>query len=256
MSRFKARLQFLWGFFSLEFILLSLSFPSGTSGKEPACQCRRHKRCVQPLGRNVPAIPWREGMAIHSSILAWRSPGPEEPGRLQSMGLQRVGHDWGDLERMHSLLSFSTSCCSVVRSCPTLQPHGLKHTRLPCPSPSPRVCSNSTQRLECLPGPFLLSGLWNSPGQNTGVGSLSFLQGIFPTQELNWGLLHKRWILYQPSYQGSPSKWKVPNASLPHWVSFLCKILAFQILTVSITFWCLQINVCLILSRFYHALWK
>ena len=40
------------------------------------------KRCVQPLGRNVPAIPWREGMAIHSSILAWRSPGPEEPGRL------------------------------------------------------------------------------------------------------------------------------------------------------------------------------
>ena len=32
---------------------------------------------------------------------------------------------------------------------------------------------------------------WNSPGQNTAVGSLSFLQGIFPTQELNPGLLHK-----------------------------------------------------------------
>ena len=31
---------------------------------------------------------------------------------------------------------------------------------------------------------------WNSPGQNTGVGSLSLLQGIFPTQESNWGLLH------------------------------------------------------------------
>ena len=38
----------------------------------------------------------------------------------------------------------------------------------------------------------------------TGVGSLSFLQWIFPTQELNWGLLHCRWILYQLSYQGSP----------------------------------------------------
>ena len=45
---------------------------------------------------------------------------------------------------------------------------------------------------------------WNSPGQNTGVGSPSHLQGIFPTQESNQGLLHCRWILYQLSYQGSP----------------------------------------------------
>ena len=39
--------------------------------------------------------------------------------------------------------------------------------------------------------------------KNTGVGSLSLLQRIFPTQESNWGLLHCRWILYQLSYQGS-----------------------------------------------------
>ena len=39
--------------------------------------------------------------------------------------------------------------------------------------------------------------------KNTGVGSLSLLQGIFPTQELNWSLLHCRWILYQLSHQGS-----------------------------------------------------
>ena len=45
---------------------------------------------------------------------------------------------------------------------------------------------------------------WNSLGQNTGVGSLSLLQGIFPTQESNWGLLHCRQILYQLSYEGSP----------------------------------------------------
>ena len=37
--------------------------------------------------------PLEEGMASHSSILAWRMPWTEEPGRLQSMGLQRVGHD-------------------------------------------------------------------------------------------------------------------------------------------------------------------
>ena len=44
---------------------------------------------------------------------------------------------------------------------------------------------------------------WNSPGQNTGVGSLSLLQGIFPTQGLNLGLLHCRGILYQLSHQES-----------------------------------------------------
>ena len=45
---------------------------------------------------------------------------------------------------------------------------------------------------------------WNFPGQNTGVGSCSLLQGIFPTQRLNPGLPHCRWILYQLSHKGSP----------------------------------------------------
>ena len=44
----------------------------------------------------------------------------------------------------------------------------------------------------------------NSPGQNIGVCSLSLLQGIFPTQELDQGLLHCRRILYHLSYKGSP----------------------------------------------------
>ena len=45
---------------------------------------------------------------------------------------------------------------------------------------------------------------WNSPGQNIGVGSCSLLQGIFPTQGLNPGFLHCRWILYQLNHRGSP----------------------------------------------------
>ena len=45
---------------------------------------------------------------------------------------------------------------------------------------------------------------WNAPGQNTRVGSLSLLQGIFPTQGSNPGLLYCRWILYQLSHKGSP----------------------------------------------------
>ena len=47
---------------------------------------------------------------------------------------------------------------------------------------------------------------WNSPGQNTGVGSHSLLQGIVPTQRSNQGLLHCRQILYQLSYQESLKK--------------------------------------------------
>ena len=45
----------------------------------------------------VQSLDWedslKKGMASHSSVLAWRIPGTEEPGRLQCMGLQRVGHD-------------------------------------------------------------------------------------------------------------------------------------------------------------------
>ena len=51
---------------------------------------------------------------------------------------------------------------------------------------------------------LLLHGLWNSPGHNTGVGSLSLLQGIFPTQGPNPGLPHCGEILYQLSHRRSP----------------------------------------------------
>ena len=74
-----------------------------------------------------------------------------------------------------------------------------------CESESCTVLSDSLQ-------PHGLYSPWNSPGQNTGVGSCSLLQGIFPTQGLNPGLLHCKWILYQLSYLGSlklSSKWLV-----------------------------------------------
>ena len=50
--------------------------------------------------------------------------------------------------------------------------------------------------------PHGLYSPWNSPGQNTGVDSLSLLQGIFPTQGSKPGLPHCRKILYQLSHQG------------------------------------------------------
>ena len=52
--------------------------------------------------------------------------------------------------------------------------------------------------------PHGLYSPWNSPGQNNGLSSRSLLQGIFPSQGLNPGLLHCRQIPYQLSHQGSP----------------------------------------------------
>ena len=48
---------------------------------------------VQALGQEDPL---EVGMAIHSSVLAWRIAWTEEPGGLQSIGSQRVGHDWSN----------------------------------------------------------------------------------------------------------------------------------------------------------------
>ena len=71
-----ARFRFLW---------LSNTplwgFPNSTSGKEPACHCRRRKRCG--FGPWVGRIPWRRAWQTHSGILAWRIPWTEKPGRLQ-----------------------------------------------------------------------------------------------------------------------------------------------------------------------------
>ena len=62
-------------------------FPGGSNGKESAAM---QETQVQSLGREDPL---EKGMAIHSSILAWRIPWTEEPGGIQSMRPQRVGHD-------------------------------------------------------------------------------------------------------------------------------------------------------------------
>ena len=64
--------------------------------------------------------------------------------------------------------------------------------------------------------PYGLYSPWDSPGQSPGVGSLFLLQGIFPTQGLNQGLLHCRRILYQLSHQGSTGKGEVSELGMGH----------------------------------------
>ena len=96
----------------------------------------------------------------------------------------------------------------VIQLCQTLIVHGILQARM----------------LEWVVFPFSRGSSWPRDGtkvfnmaadslpaeppeksKNTGVGSLSLLQGIFPTQEFNQGLLHCRRIIYQLSYQGNPN---------------------------------------------------
>ena len=70
--------------------------------------------------------------------------------------------------------------CLVTQSCPT-------------------ICDP----MDCNPPDFSVHG--DSPDKHTGVGCHAFLQGIFPTQGSNPGLLNCRWIPYPLSYQGSPN---------------------------------------------------
>ena len=89
---------------------------------------------------------------------------------------------------------------SVVSN--SLWPHGLYCARLLCP--------------------------WNSPGENTGVGCSSLLQGMFPTQGMNLSLLLCRQILYHLSHQESPYVW------LLAYYLYLCKIF-FLVIVLSFT---------------------
>ena len=105
-----------------------MGFPGSSAGKESACNARdpgsisgsgkspgegigyplkySWSSLVAQMVKNLPAMweiwvgslgqedPLEKGMAVHSSILAWRIPWTEEPGGLRSMGSQRVGYDW------------------------------------------------------------------------------------------------------------------------------------------------------------------
>ena len=77
-------------------------------------------------------------------------------------------------------------CCSVAQSCLTLQPHGLQHTRVPCPSPSPRACSNSSIE-SVMPSNYLIL-----------CRPLLLLPSIFPSIRVfpNESVLCIRWPKY------------------------------------------------------------
>ena len=105
---------------------------------------------------------------------------------------------------MHSVAqSCLTLCGPMDCSPPSSYAHGIFQARILKSVAMPSSRASSQPRSPALQVDSLLA---EPPGKskNTGLGRVSLLQGIFPTQELNQGLLHCRQILYQLSYQGSP----------------------------------------------------
>ena len=78
---------------------VGLGFPGGAGDIEPTCQCRRHKSlgCHLLVGK----IPWRRAWQSTPVYLPGESPWREEPGRLQSMGSQRVRYNWSTKHNTH-----------------------------------------------------------------------------------------------------------------------------------------------------------
>ena len=104
-----------------------------------------------------------------------------------------------------SLLPLEPPSCSLSRPSTSSPSTGLS---FPCTEQLPAIYftqeSGSHPVVSDSLRPRELYSPWNSAGRNTGVGSLSLLQGIFPTQELSPGLPHCRCLLYQLSHNGSP----------------------------------------------------
>ena len=141
-------------------------------------------------------------MTTHSSILSWEISWTEEPGSLQSMRSQTVRHDLVTKNKNPDTTSYKHSTIWYVYI--TFLSLFLTMRAALFISQCLAQCTKVKVAQLCLTlcNPMDCIGL-NSPGQNTGVGSLSLLQGIFPTQGSNPGVLHCRQILYQLSHKGT-----------------------------------------------------
>ena len=153
---------------------------------------RRQELRTQGAGLEVQSLEWEQDLSMRRGAVEGRygvkGVRTTIPRKLEEeercLGGWAVAQAWAETERVGekeleerkgeqvNLASIHSESESRSVASDSLRPHGLY---TPC----------------------------NSPGQNTEVGSLSFLQGIFPTQGLNPGLPHCKRILYQLSYQGS-----------------------------------------------------
>ena len=91
LGDFNNYLKIRWfSYFIYQYLSYDLGFHTGSVVKHPHVRQEPQEMQVHCLHQENRL---EEGMATDASILAWRLPGTEEPGRLQSIGSQRVGHD-------------------------------------------------------------------------------------------------------------------------------------------------------------------
>ena len=95
---------------------------------------------------------------------------------------------------------FLTQGSNLSPLCLLHQQVGFLSLAPPVPCLVAQSCLTLCDPMDCSPPGSSVDG--DSPGKNTGVGCHALLQGIFPTQGSNWGLMHCRRILYQLSYPG------------------------------------------------------
>ena len=93
---------------------------------------------VRSLGQEDPLV---KGMATHSSILAWRSPWTEKPGRLQSRGSQRFGHDWATFTLTLARFFTSVLCLQTSNGLSSPEWSGSLLHSVSNPFPSPHLSS-------------------------------------------------------------------------------------------------------------------
>ena len=126
--------------------------------------------CV-PMNRSTPGLPVHHQLQESTQTHVHRVSDAIQPSHPLLYPFPPAPNPSHHQELLLTFLWLWSERCSVMSN--SLWPHGLY-----CP--------------------------WNFPGQNTAVGSLPLLQGIFLTQGSNPGLLHRRQILYQLSHKGSP----------------------------------------------------
>ena len=142
--------------------------------------------------------PLEEEMATHSRILAWKIPWTEEPGRLQSRGLQRVEHS--SVTTLHFTSLLVQECWEQIMQIILRFPivvELLSHVQLLCdPMESARLLRP-----------------WDFPSKSTGVGCDFVFQGIFLTQESNPCFLY----------------WSIPRRIFYYWATWEAVLLYLYI---------------------------
>ena len=149
--------------------------------------------------------------ATHSSILAWRIPINREVWRATVHGMARVRHNVTTKSPPETYTNFTIEQKTMILFISEFyEPNKSLIQKISDKDSTKRknyspilLLSESRSVVSDSSRPHGLYSPWNSPGQNTGVGSLSLLHGIFPTQGSNLGLPHCRQILYQLN-KGSP----------------------------------------------------